>query len=65
MRYRVKDIWHPSINKDKTPWVYSDHPNFNNDIEQFFWWVATHNNWRLDGVETERLLGGFDSPEKE
>jgi hypothetical protein len=55
MRYRVKDVWHPKINGDTTPWVYSDHSNFNGDVEEFFCWVAMHNNWRLDGVETVNL----------
>jgi len=61
MRYRVKDTWHPEINKGTTPWVYSDHPNFEGNLESFFDWVAVHNDWKLDGVETEHLLGGFDS----
>jgi hypothetical protein len=59
-RYRVKDIWHPTINKGETPWVYSDHPNFNGNVHEFFAWVGQHNGWKLDGVQTERLLGGFE-----
>ncbi len=49
--YRVKDKWHPGINGKEEPWVYSNHKNFHNDVDEFFMWIAMHNNWVIAGVE--------------
>ena len=59
LRMRVKDKWHSHINGDEEPWVYSDHSNFAGDVSNFILWVAMHNDWTLDGVQTETILGTF------
>jgi hypothetical protein len=39
MKFGVYDIWHG----DKLrKWIYSDHPNFNGRLSEFFQWVEQH-----------------------
>jgi hypothetical protein len=41
--YRIKDTFHPHINKGDSPWIYSNNEAFPTNID-FMQWVNQHTN---------------------
>jgi hypothetical protein len=56
--FRIKDVFHKGINKDKESWVYSNNPCFNNSKEEFMNWVEQH----TDDTSLIEEVSEWDTP---